>query len=200
MGHDKATLPFGDELMLQRVVRLLSSVIRPKHMVVVAAPNQPLPTLPQDIAIARDDQEYRGPLQGLATGLRAIGDRVDAVYATGCDVPLLVPTFVERMFQLLGDYDAAVPFDGQHYHPLAAAYRPRVLPHIQALLNADRLRAQLLFESITTRTVPFDNLREVDPQLTSLENLNHYAEYLKALATVGLIPSAETGDQADLTL
>src|SRR3954447_24085949 len=67
MGRDKATLPFGPELMLQRVVRLLSDTVDPEHMLVVAAPNQTLPELPKSVKVARDDAEFRGPLQGLAT-------------------------------------------------------------------------------------------------------------------------------------
>ena len=46
MGRDKATLPFGPELMLQRVVRLIGEVVSLENVVVVAAPNQLLPELP----------------------------------------------------------------------------------------------------------------------------------------------------------
>src|SRR3954471_18026789 len=102
MGRDKATLQFGNELMLQRVVRLMAKVVDPARMIVVTAPNQSLPDLPVGVTIARDIQEFRGPLQALAIGLRSAADRFDAVYATACDVPLLVPAFVDRMFQLLG--------------------------------------------------------------------------------------------------
>ncbi len=38
MGRDKATLPFGPELMLQRVVRLIGEVVSLENIVVVAAP------------------------------------------------------------------------------------------------------------------------------------------------------------------
>lgn len=185
MGRDKATLPFGPEFMLQRVVRLVGKVVDPSQIVVVAAPRQPLPTLPIESAVAYDTTEYRGPLEGLASGLRALGARVDAVYASACDVPLLQPAFVERMFQLLGDYDIAVPFDGQYHHPLAAVYRSPVLGHIQRLLDADRLRPRFLFEEVNTLEVPVDSLREVDPQLATLENLNHPEDYVAALRAAG---------------
>ena len=200
MGRDKATLPFGPELMLERVVRLLSEAVDPQCIVVVAAPNQSLPKLPAAVTVARDNQEFRGPLQGLATGLRKMGDRFDAVYATACDVPLLVPGFVERMFQLLGEYDVAVPFDGQHHHSLAAVYRPRVLPRIEALLESDRLRPRFLYELVRTREVPVDDLRDVDPQLATLENLNCYDDYLAALGAVGFVASEETGESGGRTL
>jgi molybdenum cofactor guanylyltransferase len=194
MGRDKATLPFGPELMIERVVRLVSEVVDPEGIVVVAARNQSLPELPAGVIIARDIREFRGPLQGLATGLRKLGDRFDAVYATACDVPLLVPAFIRRMFQLWAEYDVAVPFDGQHHHSLAAVYRPRVLPHIQTLLDTDRLRPRFLFDLVRTREVPVDDLRDVDPQLATLENLNCYDDYLAALAAAGFVAPDETGE------
>jgi molybdopterin-guanine dinucleotide biosynthesis protein A len=200
MGRDKATLPFGPELMLQRVVRLMSESVALQDMLVVAAPNQLLPDLPEAVRVARDSSEFRGPLQGLATGLRDIGDRFDAIYATACDVPLLASAFVDRMFQLLGEYDVAVPFDGEHHHSLAAVYRPRVLPYIDALLDSDRLRPRFLFDLVRTREVPVDDLRDVDPQLATLENLNRFDHYLAALATAGFDAPGETGESRDHTL
>jgi len=191
MGRDKATLPFGPELMLQRVVRLIREVVADENIVIVGASNQPLQNLPQGLSVARDAQQYRGPLEGLATGFRALADRVDAVYATGCDVPLLLPAFVDRMFQLLGDFDIAVPFDGEHHHPLAAVYRPRVLASIEKLLESDRMRPRFLFDEVRTREIPVDDLRDVDPQLSTLKNLNFRHDYLAALAAAGYAASPE---------
>lgn len=185
MGRDKATLPFGPELMLQRVVRLISEAVALENTVVVAAPNQSLPELPASVSVVHDAHEYRGPLEGLATGLCPLEELVDAVYATACDVPLLVPAFVERMFELLGDFDIAVPFDGEHHHPLAAVYRPTVLPRVRSLLNAERMRPRFLFDEVLTREIPVDDMRGVDPQLATLENLNREQDYLSALAAAG---------------
>jgi molybdopterin-guanine dinucleotide biosynthesis protein A len=186
MGRDKATLPFGSECMLQRVVRLIGTVVDVGHIVVVAAPEQSLPDLPAGVVIAHDVRSHRGPLEGLATGLRATSPTADAVYVTGCDVPLLAARFVERMFELLGEHDVAVPRDGEHHHPLAAVYRPRVLTAVERLLAADRLRPRFLFDEVSTREVPVDVLRAVDPQLDTLRNLNHPEDYQAALAAAGL--------------
>src|SRR5437763_10445619 len=87
MGKPKAWLPFAGELMLPRVVRLLSEVVRP--IVVVAAPDQELPPLPSDVNIVRDEERGRGPLQGLLAGLTALEGRADAAYLSSCDVPFL---------------------------------------------------------------------------------------------------------------
>src|SRR5580700_7537309 len=101
MGVSKATLPFGPETMLQRVVRLLGTVVSP--IVVVAAREQSLPELPDGVTITRDEREQRGPLEGLRAGLRALPQSVGIAYVTSCDVPLLVPSFVGRMIELLGE-------------------------------------------------------------------------------------------------
>jgi molybdopterin-guanine dinucleotide biosynthesis protein A len=190
MGRDKATLPFGPELMLERVVRLMGGVVGLENLVVVAAPHQVLPELPEQVPIARDANEYRGPLAGLACGLHAVVNRADAAYVTACDVPLLVPAFVERMFELLGEYDVSVPFDGQYHHPLAAVYRPSVLVHVERLLQSQRMRPVFLFDVVKTREVPVDDLRCVDPQLSTLANLNYEEDYLSALSAAGYsVPS-----------
>ena len=68
MGAPKATLPFGPETMLQRVVRLLGTVVSP--IVVVAAREQVLPELPDGVIVTRDEREQQGPLEGLRAGLR----------------------------------------------------------------------------------------------------------------------------------
>ena len=87
MGVPKATLPFGAETMLQRVVRLLGAVVSP--IVVVAAREQSLPTLPAEVTITRDERDAKGPLEGIRAGLSALPESVDAAYVTSCDVPLL---------------------------------------------------------------------------------------------------------------
>ena len=197
MGREKATLPFGPELMLQRVVRLVSEVVDSAAIVVVAAPGQILPDLPSRVIITRDEQPDRGPLEGLAAGLRAIPESIDAVYVTSCDVPLLVPGFLARMFELLGDFDVAVPRDGQFHHPLAAVYRPRVLATVQRLLDHDQLRPRFLFDEVRTAEIPVQDLQIVDPTLSTLINLNHPGDYLAALVVAGFATPPADSESID---
>ena len=182
MGSPKALLPFGDETMLQRVVRLLGTVVSP--IVVVAAPDQPLPALPDGVSVTRDEREGRGPLEALRAGLKALPASVDAAYVTSCDVPLLVPAFVLRLIELMSDADIAVMEIDGFPHPLSAVYRRSTLPCVEALLAGDRLRPVFLFDAVRTRRVRPDEMTEVDPQLLTLRNLNTRDEYEQALATL----------------
>jgi len=188
MGASKALLPVGDEVLLQRVVRLLGEVVRP--LVGVAARGQELPPVPAGAIVTRDSRAQRGPLQGLRDGLAALPAEADAAYATGCDVPLLQPAFVQRMVELLGAHEIAVPVDGEFRHPLAAVYRRSVLPKIDALLAADRLRPVYLFERCLTAEIPVEQLRQADPHLLTLINCNRPEDYAAALSRLGLPPDA----------
>jgi len=179
MGTPKALLPIGPETMLQRVVRLLSTAASP--VVVVAAEGQALPVLPSDCLVARDRRPERGPLEGFAVGLAAIAPIAEAAYITSCDAPLLVPGFVRRLFELLDEYDAAVPVDGERPHPLSAVYRIRALPAIERLLASDRLKVSGLLDEIRTKFISAADLQSVDPDLATLRNANHPAEYAAIL-------------------
>ncbi len=190
MGQPKAWLPFGGEPMLTRIVRLLAEIVAP--IVVVAARDQKLPPLPGDVLLARDERDEQGPLEGLRCGLakltewnasRSSESQVVAAYATSCDVPLLEPTFVRRMISELGVHDVAVPIEAEFHHPLAAVYRLSVLPHLEDLLAAQRYRPVFLYERVTTRRVDVETLRDVDPELSSLRNLNRPEDYEAALSS-----------------
>ena len=189
MGSPKALLAFGTETMLQRVVRLLGTVVSP--IVVVAAPQQSVPELPAAVTVARDEREGRGPLEGLRTGLKALPGAIDVAYVTSCDVPLLVPGFVQRMVELVdqNEHDIAVMEADGFPHPLSAVYRRRTLPHIETLLAADRLRPVFLFDAVRTRRVTPAEVAGVDPELLTLRNLNTREDYLEALSSAGLGPS-----------
>lgn len=189
MGLPKATLPFGPELMIERVIRLLGEVVDP--IVVVAAPNQQLPDLPEHVIVQRDEHEDRGPLEGLYAGLCAIEPHAEAAYATSCDVPLLVPGFVQRLINVMEENDIVVPVEENFHHPLAAVYRCCVLPKIRSLLDADRMRPVFLFDLVETSRVPIDDLRAVDSQLLTLANLNRPQDYLDALSNAGFVPPAD---------
>lgn len=182
MGRPKAWLPVGEEVMLQRVVRILRTVVSP--VVVVAAPGQELPELPGDVTVARDEIEGKGPLGGLSAGLAAIGDRADAVYLSACDVPFLTPAFVTAVTSALTpDIDIVVPDVGGYTHPLAAVYRTSVAGEVATLLAANRLRLVFLFDAMRTRVLTAAEL----PDTASLRNLNAPEEYDAALRE--LVPS-----------
>ena len=185
MGTSKAWLRFGEETLLQRVVRVLTSTIEPVS--VVSAPGQRLPRLPVNVGIVHDRVSDRGPLEALAAGLEAISRQADAAFVCGCDSPFLRPEFALRLARLSDEADITVPYAGGRLHPLAAVYRVSVLPLIHDMLDAGTFRLTTLTERCCCRRVPGSALRDVDPELESLRNINTPEEYSDALSTAGIL-------------
>lgn len=184
MGRSKLSLPFGNELMLNRVVRILQTVVRP--VVVVAAPQQELPTLPADVLVVRDEEEFLGPLAGIAAGLEMLGDDVEAAFVASCDVPLLKSEFIAEVIGRLGDHELAVPKDNEFHHPLVAVYRTSLAVRARQLVASGERRLLSLIQCSDTLEISTDELRAVDRELQSLRNLNQMSDYESALRDAGL--------------
>jgi molybdopterin-guanine dinucleotide biosynthesis protein A len=179
MGRPKLSLPFAGELMLPRIVRILSQVVQP--IVVVAAPDQELPALPEGVLITRDDRPHDGPLRGIACGLQRLQGLADAAYVSSCDVPLLKPEFVREMIARLGDHEIAVPDENGFVHPLAGVYRTHLAAKAREILDAGGRRPLSLIEQSRSLRADVNELRSVDPSLDSLRNLNTLEDYEAAV-------------------
>jgi len=184
MGQSKALLPFGAETMLQRVVRLLHTVVSP--VVVAAGPDQTLPPLPPEVRVITDDRPGSGPMAGMLGGMRPLAGQADAAYLCGCDVPLLEPRFVAAVAERLGSGWIAVPVVEGQYEPLAAVYRLEVLPAAQRLVADGKLSFLSLYREVPIRTIGVEELRTVDPTLGSLLNINTPEHHARALREAGL--------------
>jgi molybdenum cofactor guanylyltransferase len=189
MGTAKADLEWHGSTLLHRVCGLISRVVD-GPVVVVRAPGQELPPLPAGVEVSEDAREGRGPLQGLAAGLSALAGRARAAYVSSTDVPLLHPAFVTRVLAAVApeDVDIALPVAQGFRHPLAAAYRTDLLPGVEELIEADRMRPAFLFERCRVRELSEDDLlanralSQADPHLLSLLNVNDPREYERARA------------------
>ena len=188
MGTPKATLEWHGSTLLRRVTGIVARATG-GPIVVVRAPGQDLPPMAKDVEVAEDAKEGRGPLQGLAAGLAAVDGRAEIAFVSSTDAPLLHPAFVRRVVGALdGEHDVALPQAGGFPHPLAAAYRTELLPSVQQLIAADRMRPAFLFE--TCRVQRLDEaalladpaVAAFDPALDSVLNLNEPPDYEAARA------------------
>lgn len=173
MGTSKAWLLFDGEPMLARVVRRLAEAIEGGPIVVVRAEGQELPPLPFPVTVVSDPFPQQGPLRGIATGLEALPEETDLAYVSATDVPFLRPEWARRLLGLANGFDVVWPFVEGRHHPLAAVYRrATALPAALGLLEQGRMRPLFLGETLRAREVPEEDLRRVDPELSTLQNLN----------------------------
>jgi molybdenum cofactor guanylyltransferase len=183
MGTSKAALEWHGSTLLRHVVGVVGRSLD-GPVVVVRAPGQVLPELPEGVEVVEDAREGYGPLQGLAAGLAVVRDRADAAYASATDVPLLHPRFIRRVLSALDDdIDVVLPDVGGFRHPLAAVYRTELVDVVERLIAEDRMRPAFLFESCRVRRLDAGALladpalAAVDPELDSLLNLNEPTDF-----------------------
>ncbi len=188
MGSAKSALPFGPQTMLQRMLEIVSATVSP--VVVVAAANQPLSTLPPGTTVTHDIHQDSGPLAGLHAGLTALEAHSDAAFATSCDAPFLLPSLIDEMILRLGTADLAIPRDGDYHHPLAAVYRTALASTLDDLLASGVRRPLELLEHVQATEIDVESLRKVDPDLSSFRNLNTPADYQQALLDAGFTAPA----------
>ena len=188
MGSPKAALDWHGSTLLRRVTGLAQRTVD-GPVVVVRAPGQELPQIHPSIEVVSDAREGRGPLQGLAAGLAAIGGRAEAAFVSSTDVPLLHPAFMRRVVDALtADVDVVLPEIHGFRQPLSAAYRTSLLAEVEALIAHDKLKPAFLFERC--RVLRLDDaamLRDAavaagDPGLASVRNLNEPSDYDQAHA------------------
>ena len=193
MGRSKALLDWHGSTTLRRITGILQRVASP--VVVVHAEGQTLPALP-GAELVVDASPGRGPLEGMAAGMRALRGRCRCVYVSGTDVPLLHPQLVLSLARALDTHQAVTPLDGGRVHPLATVYRIEMLSRIEALLARDDLRVTPLLEGPHVLRLEIGDL----PWAASLRNLNTPKEYAQAIAEAEPEIIIEAADDAALDL
>ncbi len=183
MGTSKAWLPLGGEYLVQRIVRVVGETVTP--IVAAGRLGQSLPALPAEVRMAYDAAGQEGPLAGVAAGFESLHDSCDAVFVTGCDTALIQPALIRRLIELLEDHDAVVPRQEGRLHPLTAVYHLRTSELLNRLLVEKERRVHTFVERCAARMVDAEVLREVDPQLLSLRNVNEPGDYEQLLREFG---------------
>ena len=183
MGTDKASLDWGEGTLLEHVVGVLAAAVT-GPVVIVGAAGTPRTVDGARVVPVTDDEPGRGPLQGLATGLRAAAARGSTVaFVCSVDLPLIHHAYVAAVLAALGDAEVALPVVHGHRQPLAAAYRTALGDRAAALLDAGARRPGDLFAASVVRELTAADLladpalRAADPELDAVRDADTPEEY-----------------------
>lgn len=192
MGRPKAALEWHGSTLLYRTSALLGRTVD-GPVVVVRAPGQSLPELPAGVEVVEDPVEGLGPMQGVAAGLAAVGDRAAAAFVCSTDMPFLHPAFIRCVLRRLGDpdVDMVLPVARGFRQPLAAGYRTALAGLITTLIAEGDLRPGMLIKHCNADLLDDEalladrDLKATDPELESVVNVNTPEEYSAARARPG---------------
>jgi molybdopterin-guanine dinucleotide biosynthesis protein A len=177
MGRDKATLPFGHETSLARVVRL-AGVVAADVVVVGQSPAS------RGLAVRVVGDPGEGPLVALGVALGSVTS--ERVLLVGCDMPLVRPALLGRLLDLLGEHDACVPRIEGMPMPTCAAYARRTVDVVQSLVQCGERSLRALLGRLSVRWVDEPELRQVDPDLESFIDCDTPEDYATALRLAGV--------------
>ncbi len=152
MEKNKALLTISGFTLIERVVRNLEPYF---GEILISAQNPALfDFLPYKIIT--DEQPGQGPVMGILSGLRASANEVN--FVTGCDIPDIDVSFLERMIAYTSGYDVVVPVSGEDkYEPLFAFYNKSVIRCIDQLLARGHRKIIKLFPMCRTKYISFEN-------------------------------------------
>ncbi len=175
MGTSKALLLFDGEPLIVHVVATLQRLFA--DVVVVAAPEQDLPSMP--VRLVSDEVAYQGPVGGIYYGLMAAGS--DAAFVTSCDSVFLNIGLIAHLVDQLPQHDVVVPHWQGRFQTLHAVYRKSVSPLLAEQLAHGQLRPVYLFDKVRLRRVDEEEIRRIDPEGSSFYNMNTPEDYAEAL-------------------
>lgn len=164
MGRPKPWLEIEGETLLHRIARIVAAAC--PVVVVVGAPAQSLPPLPDGVARVDDPPEHAGlgPLAGALTGLVALGDlAADLVYVGACDAAWLTTRHVRHVLDVLARTNSAMavvpesgPFeDGKRIvHATSGAVRlPVARATALALVQSGQRSLRSLYDGLAARRI-----------------------------------------------
>ena len=184
MGRDKASLPFGDETMLERIAAVVQPCVDEVHL--VAREGQEIPSNAKlGLPVARDPAEGNGPLAGLAAGLRAITP--ERAFVVSCDVPLLEADLVRGLFATCKNHRAVIPRIDGHFMTTCAVYSKTLVEEIDQMLLAGERRPRAIAQTDNVLTLDEHDVRAFDPNLRSFVDCNTRERLEEALEMAGLV-------------
>ncbi len=176
LGIDKTELIFRDQTFLELVVQQVSKVA--KHVVLVGRINSESHHLAENIISLQDERDGLGPLEGIRVGLKCLADRnIPLAFVTSCDVPLLKPELIRFLISQRCERSAIVPVDGARVYGMTAIYETELHSRIEERLENKQLRVSELADAFDARKVPVNELKDVDPNLDSMTNINSAQDY-----------------------
>ena len=179
MGCDKSTLPWESSDFLHTILNKLATVCTE---LIVVTNRPPLADLP-DVRFVSDIIPQLGPLSGIHAGLTHATSPF--AFITACDMPFLQPAAVSWLFSQMQDWDVIAPGDENFTEPMFACYSKSCIPVIENLLRLDIRKTQALFQHTRCKLIPLSELRQFDPTLQLLQNINAPADYQAALRKTG---------------
>ena len=123
--------------------------------------------------------DYLGPLSGILASLQAA--KTDYIFTTPCDVPLLYPEIVQRMWDKVSSQTSqpCVAHDGQRIQPLFTLLHTSLIDNLQQFLNSGERKAEIWVTRLNPIIVDFSDQSECFININQPDDLSRIENRLK---------------------
>jgi molybdopterin-guanine dinucleotide biosynthesis protein A len=138
-----------------------------------------LKTIFPNLRYACDKYENTGPLAGILSGLSIC--KYEYCFIAACDMPFINENAVHFLFDECRDHDAAIPqwSDGS-FEPLHAVYNCNsMIKETKKSLDNNETTILAPISRMNVNYVPIEDIRKIDPDLTTFMNINTYEDIEK---------------------
>jgi molybdenum cofactor guanylyltransferase len=174
MGRDKAFLPFGKGLLIERVIEVVQQVTAN----VILITNTPERYQRFGLPMFSDVIAEAGSLGGIYTGL--VSAKTPYSLCLACDMPFVKPTFLRFLCRTAAEADVVIPRNAEDFQPLCAVYSQVCRDPIRHKIEVGQLKITGFFDQVSVRVIDGDLLARYDPHDIMFFNANTPEEYAKA--------------------
>jgi molybdenum cofactor guanylyltransferase len=174
MGRDKAFLPFGQGLLIERVIEVIQQVTADVMLITNSPEQYQRFGLPMFTDVIPD----AGSLGGIYTGL--VSAKVPYSLCLACDMPFVKPDFLRFLCDTADQADVVIPRNAEDFQPLCAIYAQACREPIRQRIEAGRLKITGFFDQVHVRVIEDELLTRFDPHDMMFFNANTPEEYAKA--------------------
>jgi molybdenum cofactor guanylyltransferase len=174
MGQDKAFLPFGKGLLIERVIEVVQQVTAD----VILITNTPERYQRFGLPMFSDVIAEAGSLGGIYTGL--VSAKTPYSLCLACDMPFVKPTFLRFLCRTAAEADVVIPRNAEDFQPLCAVYSQVCRDPIRHKIEVGQLKITGFFDQVRVRVIDGDLLTRYDPPDVMFFNANTPEEYAKA--------------------
>ena len=174
-GGKKAFRKIGDEMILETIYELFSSLF--KEVIIVV--NEPREFAGWDMMVVTDIIPVKCALAGLHAGLFYAS--YPYAYVTACDTPFVKRSVVEYIVgSIRPGYEVIIPQTDDGLEPLSAVYSKDCIPLIEENLKKNIFMIKKFFRKKKVKEIPVDKLKMLDPQRQFIFNVNTPKDLEKA--------------------
>jgi molybdenum cofactor guanylyltransferase len=174
MGRDKAFLPFGKGVLIERVIEVVRAVTDELLLIT----NTPEQYQRFGLPMVSDVIPEAGSLGGIYTGL--VHAKTPYSLALACDMPFVKPAFSRFLCDIAGEADVIIPKNAEDFQPLCTVYAQACREPIRQRIEAGRLKITGFFDQVRVRVIEGEVLARYDPHDVMFFNANTPEEYERA--------------------